>query len=296
MVAHLDRDELILVALGDQPLDAAAVDHLATCVSCADELVGLQQLAALVADTEQLRDLPAPPTQVWNRIAEQVLAAAPADPVTATPPAGGSARPASGANGQAGAEPARTAAAEGQVPAGEGRPAPAAPPGRPDATHPGRRLSRHHGGARSGPRFPRLARVAVAALIGLLVGVGATVAVVQLRGGSNPAATVVATGTFTPKAAAAQHATGHATVVQTTSGRQLRISVTGMPTPQGIYEAWLYNPTTGGMIPLGAMSPDGGQYNVSGFDLTGYSVVDVSAQSFDGAEGHGQSMLQAPLA
>ena len=68
-----------------------------------------------------------------------------------------------------------------------------------------------------------------------------------------------------------------------------------MPTPQGIYEAWLYNPTTGAMIPLGAMGVDGGRYDVTAFDLAAYSVVDVSAQSFDGAQGHGQSVLQAPL-
>ena len=138
--------------------------------------------------------------------------------------------------------------------------------------------------------------MALAAIVGILLGIGSTVGVVALREPAPQSETVVATGSFTPKVAMAEKAAGTVTVVQTPAGRQLRITVTGMPSPQGLYVAWLYNPATGGMIPLGAMGTAGGQYDVTGYDLDAYSVVDVSAQTFDGGEGHGQSVLQAPLA
>ncbi len=290
---HLDHDQLVLLALGDEPLTGDAAAHLDTCVDCASELATLRHVAGLGGETEELHDLPAPPEHVWAAIATQALGAA---PTPTRPDVGGRhARPdgGSGASGPDAGPP--TSAGPGSHVSGSNGPNSTAPGStRPGSTGPG---STGPGSAGPGRRGARgLVRLALVALIGAVLGVGATLGVQALRDNdSSSAPAVVASGTFAPKAPAAQGASGSAQVVDTGHGKQLRITVAGMPAPQGVYEAWLYDPGTGRMIPLGGMSTSGGDYDVSGYDLTAFTVVDVSAQTYDGAEGHGQSMLQAPL-
>ena len=261
---HLDPDDLALLALGDQSLTGTDADHLAGCAECADELATLRHLVEVGGETEELRALPAPPDRVWAAIAAQTIDAAP--PAPAAPPRAPAAQPAG----------------------------PAGPAGKPSGgTGPGRPTS----AARRQRRAGGLLRLALVALVGAILGVGATLGVQALRGGgSSSSGTVVASGAFAPKAPAAQSATGSATVVDTGHGRELHIAVAGMPAPQGFYEAWLYDPASGGMLALGALGTGGGVFDITGRDLSAYTVVDISAQSFDGTEGHGQSMLQAPLA
>jgi hypothetical protein len=262
-VPHLDHDRLVLLALGDEPLTADSTDHLDGCPDCATQYATLRHVAGLGAQTQELRDLPAPPERVWAAIAAQTGVAA----------------------GTAAGQPAVVTGAGGRRRAGTGPGGSAPPTGRPGTTGAGRRGSRG------------VLRLGLVALLGAVLGIGGTLGVQALRdNGSSPPATVVASGTFAPKAPAAQGASGEAAVVETGDGLRLRITVAGMPPPQGIYEAWLYNPGTGAMIPLGGMSATGGEYDVSGYDLGAFTVVDVSAQTFDGTQGHGESMLQAPLA
>ncbi len=252
-MSHLDPDDLALLALGDEPVTGLDAEHLAGCAECSGQLTTLRHLVGVGRDTETLRDLPPPPDRVWAAIAAQTIGAAPAAPSRV---------------------------------ADTGPAAPTRPPGRPvGGTGPARRTVRR---GTSGPL-----RLALAVLVGLLLGVGVAVGVQALR--DNGSGAVVASGSFAPKAAAAEGATGSATVVDSGQRRQLRISVAGMPAPQGFYEAWLYDPASGGMLALGALGTSGGVFDVTGRDLSAYTVVDISAQSFDGAEGHGQSMLQAPL-
>ncbi len=70
---HLEQDELILVAFGEQPEGDAAV-HLASCAHCQAEVQTLTQLVAAGRQTDQLRELPAPPPRVWHGIAAQTQA------------------------------------------------------------------------------------------------------------------------------------------------------------------------------------------------------------------------------
>lgn len=66
---HLDQDQLILLAF-DEPDTPAAAEHVARCEQCRNELRGLEQLSTLLAESAQVRDLPAPPPQVWDAIAQ----------------------------------------------------------------------------------------------------------------------------------------------------------------------------------------------------------------------------------
>jgi hypothetical protein len=73
----------VLLALGEAAPDGAEPAHLADCAACADEVAALREVATLAAQTQEVRDLPAPPSQLWQRIAAEVAQAAPA--VTAPP-------------------------------------------------------------------------------------------------------------------------------------------------------------------------------------------------------------------
>ena len=98
-------------------------------------------------------------------------------------------------------------------------------------------------------------------------------------------------------ASAASHATlraqpgapagvaGTAVVHATAQGHQLTIDSSGLPLRQGYYEVWLYNPTSGGMQPVGALADNGsGTFTVAGsIDLRSYNVIDISAQDYGGS-------------
>ena len=73
-MAHPDHEQLVLIALGDLPFDAAFEAHLASCDACAEEYLAMQRVALIGGQTEDLRDLPEPPERVWQRIAAQAFA------------------------------------------------------------------------------------------------------------------------------------------------------------------------------------------------------------------------------
>jgi Anti-sigma-K factor rskA len=143
--------------------------------------------------------------------------------------------------------------------------------------------------ARRRPR-PRL-RLALVAALALVLGIAGTAAVNRLVGGDH--ARVVARADLLPKPAAPPGAHGTVQVVDTGHGLQLRLTMTGMPTPTGYYTVWLFD---GGsvMIPVG--SPGTAPLNVpaAATDLGRFHIVDVSAQQL-GQQEHGTSMLQGTL-
>lgn len=63
---HLDPDRLVLHALGEDTVDGADADHLSACAACRDEVDALRHVAELSAQTQEVRDLPAPPERVWR--------------------------------------------------------------------------------------------------------------------------------------------------------------------------------------------------------------------------------------
>jgi anti-sigma-K factor RskA len=71
-VAHLDPERLALLALRESVDDAG---HLRECVACRAEVAALRTVADIAAETQQVRDLPAPPESVWARIEARTSAA-----------------------------------------------------------------------------------------------------------------------------------------------------------------------------------------------------------------------------
>jgi anti-sigma-K factor RskA len=132
--------------------------------------------------------------------------------------------------------------------------------------------------------------VAVAAAVGLVFGVGATLAATH---GSTSTPPPVAQGQVT---VAALHpldtpdASGTAVLrVVSSQSRSVTVTVANLPTTPGtFYEVWLMDPTDAHLVSLGVLGADGrGAYVVpAGLDLTSYSAVDVSLQPMNGSPDH----------
>jgi hypothetical protein len=198
---HLDPDRLVLLALNEVSPDARESEHLAGCDDCRAELTATRETVGLARRTDGLRDLDAPPEELWERIAAQAFATAPAGLADAAPTA---ARPAGSA---------RPPRARVRVP-------------RTPATGPA---------GRSRSRW-RLALVALAAAV---IGVAGTVAVQSIV--RRDADRVVALASLAPQPAAPATAHGAVQVVDTGHGLQLRVTLSGMPAPAGYYTVWLYD-------------------------------------------------------
>jgi hypothetical protein len=228
-VPHLDPERLVLIAIGEQDPSATENEHLRACAGCATDLDATRATVALGRESEHVRDLPAPPEDLWAGIA---------------------------------------AGAFGAAPAGNGRP--------PQAPRP-----------RSGSR--RRLLVAAAAAVLFLAAVGAAITWSAGRGGDR----VVAEADLVAQPGAPAAAKGRATIVDTGHGLQMRVAMSGLPTPTGYYTVWLYDGRTV-MIPIG--SPGAAPLNVpaAADDLTRFSIVDVSAQRL-GQQEHGTSLLQGRL-
>jgi Anti-sigma-K factor rskA len=131
----------------------------------------------------------------------------------------------------------------------------------------------------------RLALVAAAmAVIGIAAGV-------QWAG--HRSERVVAEADLRPSSAAPAGAHGTATIVDTGHGLQLRLDLSGMPSPTGYYTVWLYDGRTV-MIPIGSPGPAPLNIPAAARDLDDFRIVDVSAQRL-GQQEHGTSMLQGVL-
>jgi anti-sigma-K factor RskA len=113
-----------------------------------------------------------------------------------------------------------------------------------------------------------------------------------------PAARAGSHATLRAQPGAPVGVTGTAVVHATAKGHQLTVDSSGLPLREGYYEVWLYNPTSGGMQPVGALADDGsGTFTVAGsIDLRSYNVIDISAQDYGGSTVvHQHSVLQGPL-
>ena len=129
------------------------------------------------------------------------------------------------------------------------------------------------------------------AALALVLGIAGTAVAGRLVGGDH--ARVVEQADLLPQPAAPTGAHGRVQIVDNGHGRQLRVTLTGMPTPTGYYTVWLFD---GGsvMIPIG--SPGNAPLNVpaAATDLGRFHIVDISAQQL-GQQDHGTSMLQGTL-
>lgn len=71
---HLDPDRLVLIALGEQAPSTEEAGHLDHCTACAADLAATRTVAGVGRDSHHLRELPPPPEDLWQRIAEEAFA------------------------------------------------------------------------------------------------------------------------------------------------------------------------------------------------------------------------------
>lgn len=67
-MSHLEPDRLVLLALGESPLNDGETGHLDGCESCRVEVADLRTVAGIGRETQDVRDVPGPPEHVWHMI------------------------------------------------------------------------------------------------------------------------------------------------------------------------------------------------------------------------------------
>lgn len=139
-------------------------------------------------------------------------------------------------------------------------------------------------------RLPRRGAVNLlaAAAAAAVVALGAGVAVI---GSIPPGPQVVARAALAPQPGAPPTARGTVEIVESGGRLAARVTMSGLPPHDGVYEVWLYD---GGetMIPLGVTSGGAVELPIpETVSLVAYPVVDVSAQRL-GQQEHGTSVLQ----
>jgi anti-sigma-K factor RskA len=72
-VAHIDPERLTLIAFGE-PASAQESEHLESCRTCIASLAETRTVISVGRDAHQVRDLPAPPGDLWQRISEEAFA------------------------------------------------------------------------------------------------------------------------------------------------------------------------------------------------------------------------------
>lgn len=143
----------------------------------------------------------------------------------------------------------------------------------------------------------RWAAIGAAAVIGAIVGGGVVAATVALQQESSQ---VTASAELTPVPGGPpgpQH--GTATVQQTPSGPVLAVDTEDLPDPDGFYEVWLMDGTTGGLIALGTVPGGRSAVNLpipASANLSEFTKVDVSIEPLDGNPKHSaESVLRGDL-
>lgn len=125
--------------------------------------------------------------------------------------------------------------------------------------------------------------IALAAAVGVVLGGIAGAAIVQR---SAPEPIVIAQAALAPLPGYA--ATGDARVESTGDGDTVSIDLSGLPATQGYYEVWLLTEDASAMVSLGAVGP--GERSTlplpPGIALDRFTVVDISAEEFDGDPTH----------
>ncbi len=143
---------------------------------------------------------------------------------------------------------------------------------------------------------------AVAAAAALAAGTAISTYVLTKPATATQPATVAA-GTLSPVAGGGAPTAAHGTVAMVSLGptaRQMTITIGSLP-PAGrghFYEAWLLQPASGKMLPVGILLTPGSpvSYRLPATLTLGYSYVDISRQANDGDPVHSaDSVLRAQL-
>jgi anti-sigma-K factor RskA len=257
-VSHIEDELLAAVALGDaDDLSLSEREHLQDCPSCRASLAELEAITAVGRTGRE--SLWEPPPQVLDRITAEATEA----PATTSRPGAG---PRSGdADGRPGFRPV---VAVPPAPSGPREPA-ASPEPEPLV------------GRSTRPR--RLALVA--AVVGLIVGVGGTVLSQQV---TRPETQVLASTTLT--SLPGHTGSGHADLIVEDGIEKLRVTVDTASPGQDFRELWLINTDGKRMVSLGVLTASGrGSYPLPSLLSSGlqdYTIVDVSLEPFDGNSEH----------
>jgi hypothetical protein len=277
MSGHLPADDLAVLALDDPDLEgqeAAPVRaHLAECADCRAEFDDLAQLGRRGRAAGELvgTGLTAPPAELWARVAAgagvntaSLVEPAPARPVRETP--------------------------------GLGPLAPAPPT--PEQTS-GRIPVQTSGAAP--PSLRLLPRLALAAAVGVVVGIGATLAGAGLfdddpDGPSSPVATAPSADSVLARTRLAplprQDTSGAAELRTSGRVRHLDVDLSAVDTGNGFVQVWLFDPKTLGMVSVGVLDGDSGSFVIPpGLDLDTYRGVDISLEPYDGNPEHATGSL-----
>jgi len=286
MTGHLPADDLAALALNDPDLEgrdsAAARAHLADCAECRDEFADLALLGRrgrAVGDLVR-SGLTAPPAGLWARVAAE----AGVDTPSLVPPLPDRREPTTYAAAPAAAQ------ASPVVPAGVG--APRTPAGSQAANAPAR------------PVRQMLPRLALAAAVGVVVGVGATLVGTEVLDDdpatvtgppvTSPDDTVLARTRLSPLSP--QDARGAAELHTSGRVRQLDVDLSAVDTGVGFVQVWLFDPETLGMVSVGVLDGDSGSFVIPpGLDLQTYRGVDISLEPYDGDPAHAAGSLARGL-
>lgn len=151
---------------------------------------------------------------------------------------------------------------------------------------------------RSAPRRRRVLTAAAACVLGVVLGVGATLGWQEVRRPATAERTVVASTVLAPVGEAGTGGTGDARLVRTGDQLALEIDVHDLPLTDGFYEAWMFVPGTTRMQAMGAIrSGEVVRFPVpAGLDPAGWRGIDISAETFDGDPAHSAtSVLRGEL-
>ena len=258
-MAHTDPERLALIALGEPGADDG---HAAGCPQCQEELRQLTSVVAVARSTPEPVQLEAPPADLWSRIAAEAGVSE-----------------AHGTNRSGEIHELRGVGGV-QVFDGAGDSGGAA----------GVDSDRVVGGVRRRPTRGRV-WLAAALIVAAAVGAGIWGGVQAL---TSPRTTVVGQVALKPLAEFPQWSTASGTAVMATGPRGQQVTVTlDAPDRAGFYEVWLLARDGRSMISLGDLgSGHTGTFEMPpGVDLSNYSRLDVSLQSYNGSPQHAKASV-----
>ncbi|MFF3890416.1 anti-sigma factor domain-containing protein [Streptomyces sp. NPDC001914] len=263
---HADEETLVLMALGEVP---AASDelHLQNCPACQRELDSLRRVVTTAQALEPDEGLLLqPPAQLWTDIAAELSI---------------SERPFSESSAVVDDDFHAIVTGDRQR----------------DGARSPIEFTEVTSGAMQRLRIHRRARFSVVlAACAALLGAAAGSAVTWWATHSDSTA-AVASGK--PLDSLRSASTGYASLRGTQTHRSLTIDVRGLPSTSGYFEVWLMNRSHTKLVSMGVLDPDGRATLPvpENIDLSEYSVVDVSIQSYNGKPDHsGKSIVRGPYA
>jgi hypothetical protein len=261
MEQHCDTGSLALGALGEA-LESAAEQHLRVCGRCQHELARMTATVSVARSTLGERELHSPPAHVWHAVHRQTELG---ERLRTDPLADRRSVDDDPAAPTAVAVPAFTAPVSSLSEARE----------------------------RRGLRRIVVPLATAAAATALIAGVAVGWQALAPRDSG-----MVLASANLDALPAWDGAVGSAEIVVKDDGeRVVRIALDAPPVSDAVHEVWLLTPEVDGLISLGLLADDDGEFVIPPeVDLDRYSVVDISAEPLDGDPGHsGNSIVRGAL-